>query len=92
MYRREYIVLVRLDNASVHDHLIENEVRLLQIEHDVKFANVFEISVKRLNKRMDEFEYGKFVLKMGRLLSEEKRAVRGMWFGRSGMGLGKVRG
>ena len=35
---REHVVLVGLDDASIHDHLVQNEVGLLEIEHDVELT------------------------------------------------------
>jgi hypothetical protein len=31
--------LVRLDDVPVHDHLVEDKVRLLEVEHDLKYAH-----------------------------------------------------
>jgi len=38
LHRREHVRLVCLNNATVHDHLIKDEVSLLKIEHDVQLA------------------------------------------------------
>ena len=59
---REDVRLVRLDDAPVHDHLVEDEVRLLEVEHDVELAHVLKIAVERLDERMDELEDRKLVL------------------------------
>ena len=59
---REDVRLVRLDDAPVHDHLVEDEVRLLEVEHDVELAHVLKIAVERLDERMDELEDRELVL------------------------------
>ena len=56
MHRREDVVLVRLDDAAVHDHLVEDEVGLLKVEHDVQLtlrrerAHVSEVRLRFLQK------------------------------------------
>ena len=53
--------LVRLDDAAVEHHLVQDDVRLLQVEHDVELAHVLEVLVECLHQRVDELEQSQLV-------------------------------
>ena len=42
--RREHIILIGLDDGAIHHHLVEDEVRLLEVEHDVELADVLKVA------------------------------------------------
>lgn len=46
--------LIRLDNLTVHDHLVQHVVGLLDIIHDVQLANILEIFIEGLHQVMDK--------------------------------------
>lgn len=48
--------------VPAHHTLTENVVCLLDVEHDVELADVFEVLVKRLDERVNELEHAQFVL------------------------------
>ena len=50
----------------VRHTLTENIVCLLDVEHDVELADVFEVLVKSLDKRVNELEHAQFVLREAR--------------------------
>lgn len=54
--------LVGLHNLAVHDHLVEDVMRLLDVIHDVQFAHVLKVLIHCLNQIVDELEVGHFVL------------------------------
>jgi hypothetical protein len=54
--------LIGLDDLTVHDHLVEDVVSLLDVVHDVQFAHVFEILVHGLDQVVDELQVGHLVL------------------------------
>mmetsp|Transcript_8323 Transcript_8323/g.13960 ORF Transcript_8323/g.13960 Transcript_8323/m.13960 type:complete len:113 (-) Transcript_8323:313-651(-) len=58
----KYVVFVRLNDATIHHHLVEDEVRLLKVEHDVQFTHVLEVTIQCLNEGMDELKHSKFIL------------------------------
>ena len=53
---RHDVLLVRLHNAAVHDHLIEHEMHRLQVFHDVQLAHILEVPVQRLDKGVNELQ------------------------------------
>ena len=50
------IGLIGLNDAAIHDHLVQNEVRLLNIKHYVELAHIFEVLVQCLYQIVNEFE------------------------------------
>lgn len=46
--------LIRLDNLTVHDHLVQHVVGLLDIIHDVQLADILEIFIEGLHQVMDK--------------------------------------
>ena len=50
----ENVGFIRLHNMPIHDHFVENKVRLFDVEHNIEFAHVFEILIHSLDERVDE--------------------------------------
>lgn len=46
--------LIRLDYLTVHDHLVQHVVGLLDIIHDVQLADILEIFIEGLHQVMDK--------------------------------------
>eukprot|EP00308_Calcidiscus_leptoporus_P017922 CAMPEP_0119375144 /NCGR_PEP_ID=MMETSP1334-20130426/33990_1 /TAXON_ID=127549 /ORGANISM="Calcidiscus leptoporus, Strain RCC1130" /LENGTH=187 /DNA_ID=CAMNT_0007393373 /DNA_START=184 /DNA_END=748 /DNA_ORIENTATION=- len=60
--RRQDVVFVRLNDATVHNHLVQNEVRFLEVEHDVQLAHILKVAIECLDECVDELEDGEFIL------------------------------
>eukprot|EP00968_Pinguiococcus_pyrenoidosus_P009327 scaffold731_cov261-Pinguiococcus_pyrenoidosus.AAC.73 len=71
------VLLVRLYDTPVHDHLVEHKMRLLQIEHDVQLAHGLEELVQRLHEAVDELQDAELVLVLAirHAHDEEQRRV-----------------
>lgn len=54
--------LVGLHDLSVHDHLVEDVVGLLNIVHDIQLADVLEVLVHGLHQVVNELQVGHLVL------------------------------
>lgn len=54
--------LVGLYDLPVHDHLVQDVMRLLDVVHDVQLADVLEIFVHGLHEVVDELQVCHFVL------------------------------
>lgn len=54
--------LIGLDNLSVHDHLIQNIVSLLNIVHDVQLAHVLKIFIHCLHQVVNELQICHFIV------------------------------
>ena len=52
----EHLCSVRLDNTSVHDHLIQDEVRAVEVEHDVQLAHGPKVAVQRLYESVHQLQ------------------------------------
>jgi hypothetical protein len=50
----QYEGLIGLDYLTVHDHLVQHVVGLLDIIHDVQLANILEIFIQGLHQVMDK--------------------------------------
>ena len=55
-------VIVGVHDASVQHHLLQDKVRLLDVEHYVQLTNALKIPVHRFYQGMDEFERTQLVL------------------------------
>ena len=53
---------IRLAYLPVRNHLVENHVRAIDVEHDVELANVLEILIERFDDVVYEFQDGELVL------------------------------
>eukprot|EP00307_Rebecca_sp_RCC1486_P015198 CAMPEP_0119414282 /NCGR_PEP_ID=MMETSP1335-20130426/6755_1 /TAXON_ID=259385 /ORGANISM="Chrysoculter rhomboideus, Strain RCC1486" /LENGTH=122 /DNA_ID=CAMNT_0007439153 /DNA_START=69 /DNA_END=437 /DNA_ORIENTATION=- len=62
VYRGENVVLVRLDDAAIHQHLIDDKVRFFQVEHDVELAYILKVPIKCLYKGVNELQNRQLVL------------------------------
>ena len=59
--RRKYILLIGFSDIPTHNHLINNEMSLLYIEHDIQFTHILEILIQGLHQIMDELQKTKFI-------------------------------
>ena len=54
--RSKYILLIGFRDIPTHYHLIDNEMSLFYIKHDIELTDIFEILVKGFHQVMDEFK------------------------------------
>lgn len=74
-YTPQYVLLAALLHLAGKQELVENEVSLLEVENDVKLADVAIVLVHLLDIAMDDFERNQLIV--GRVASgdEEERGV-----------------
>merc|ERR1719232_2449717 len=67
--RPQHIAFIRLTNVSIHHHLIQKKVYLLQLVHDIELTYRPSPPVHRLHERVYEFEQSQLILVILRALS-----------------------
>mmetsp|Transcript_669 Transcript_669/g.1873 ORF Transcript_669/g.1873 Transcript_669/m.1873 type:complete len:245 (-) Transcript_669:73-807(-) len=72
--RPQDVALVGLHDMAVLNHLVHQEVHLLQLVHDVQFADGAGPLVHRLDEVVDELQHAQFVLRILRLMDAGLRA------------------
>ena len=60
--RSQYVSLVGFHNESIHDHLIQQEMDLLELVHNVQFANGTSPLIHGFYKRVDELQHSHLIL------------------------------
>ena len=56
------MLLAALDNVAAHDHFLENEVRLVEVENQIQLAHVSEVFVENLDEVMDDVQHNQLVV------------------------------
>ena len=61
IYLSQHVQFVRINDITVHDHFVEQKVHLLQLVHDIQFANASGPLVHRLDQVVNEFQQSKLI-------------------------------
>lgn len=68
-------MFARLFDLAREEHLVEDSVHLVKVEDQIQFADVAEEGVEDLNKEVDGFEVGQFVVVGVDARTEEETCV-----------------
>ena len=56
------MLLAALNDVAAHDHFLENEVRLVEVENQIQLAHVSEVFVENLDEVMDDVQHNQLVV------------------------------